>query len=160
MRTDLTYSSSNPQVHEYYNFPQDCLYLTISLVDRYMSCHVVYITQFQVVAMACLLVACKYEDRFIPTRRELAAMADHAFSELELDQMERQLLEALDFDLSQPLPTYFLRRIARAVRIDLETYVVSKFLMEAAMLDSVMVTFKPSLVATTCFSLASGFVNS
>ncbi|XP_001624708.3 G2/mitotic-specific cyclin S13-7 isoform X2 [Nematostella vectensis] len=146
------------EVHLFYNFPQDCLYLIVALVDRYMSLRTVPVAHFQLLGMACLLVACKYEDRFVPTREELVAMADQAFDQSELRHMETRLLTCLEFDLAQPLPTFFLRPIARASAIDLETYVVSKFIMEAAMLDAIMVTFKPSIIAATAFFMARGFV--
>ncbi|EDO32608.1 predicted protein, partial [Nematostella vectensis] len=142
------------EVHLFYNFPQDCLYLIVALVDRYMSLRTVPVAHFQLLGMACLLVACKYEDRFVPTREELVAMADQAFDQSELMHMETRLLTCLEFDLAQPLPTFFLRPIARASAIDLETYVVSKFIMEAAMLDAIMVTFKPSIIAATAFFMA------
>jgi hypothetical protein len=130
----------------------------ISFLDRYMSLHYVPLTHFQLLGMACLLVACKYEDRFVPSHKDLVTMADKAFSANELNKMEKHLLETLNFELSQPLPSHFLRRNARAAGIDAETYVLAKFLMEITELDLVLVTYKPSLIAASAFCLASGLV--
>ena len=130
----------------------------ISLLDRYMSLHHVPLTSFQLLGMACLLVACKYEDRFVPSHNDLISMADKAFSAKDLSHMEKSLLESLSYDLSAPLPSHFLRRYARAAVIDAETYTLAKFLLEISKLDLILVTYKPSLVAASAFCLASSLV--
>ena len=123
-----------------------------------MSLQYVPLTNFQLLGMACLLVACKYEDRFVPRHDDLVSMADKAFSGKELSQMEKLLLESLNYDLSLPLPSHFLRRFARAAVTDAETYTLAKFLLEISKLDLMLVTYKPSLVAASAFCLARGLV--
>lgn len=126
----------------------------ISLLDRYMSLHYVPLTSFQLLGMSCLLVSCKYEDRFVPSHNELINMADEAFSSKQLTNMEKSLLESLNYNLSLPLPSHFLRRLARASCCDAEMYTLAKFFLEISTLDSKLVTYKPSLLAASAFCLA------
>ena len=61
--------------------------------------------------------------------------------------MEIEIIGALGFSLSRPLPLNFLRRNSKAGMVDAETHTLAKYAMEVALVDYEMAHFHPSVAA-------------
>jgi len=61
-----------------------------------------------------MLVACKYEEMYVPLVGDFAYIADDAFSKAQIREMEMLILSELNFELGRPLPLHFLRRASKA----------------------------------------------
>lgn len=101
------------QVHQRFQLAQETLYLTINLVDRFMSKAVVSHDKIQLVGVAALFVASKYEDTFPPRLTHMCALTEDAYTKNQVVEMEQVLLLALNFELGSPLALHFLRRGSR-----------------------------------------------
>lgn len=71
----------------------------------------------QLVGTTAIFIASKYEERLAPHIGNFAYVTDHAYTKLEIRQMEVKILQALDFGLSFPLPPHFLRRISHVSKV-------------------------------------------
>jgi hypothetical protein len=64
-----------------------------------------------------MYVAAKFEEVCTPTVIDFSAISDNAFSATEVREMEREMLIALDYDLSPPPAIFFLRRFSKAAGV-------------------------------------------
>lgn len=53
-------------VHLKFKLRTETLYMTINLVDRYLSHNLIHRTKLQLVGVAAMFIACKYEEIYAP----------------------------------------------------------------------------------------------
>lgn len=70
--------------------------------------------KLQLVGVTAMLVACKYEEMYVPMVGDFAYIADDAFTKAQIREMEMLILSELNFKLGRPLPLHFLRRASKA----------------------------------------------
>jgi len=73
--------------------------------------------QLQLVGVTSLYLAAKYEEVCTPTVLDFSAVSDNAFSTSDVRDMERAILNSLEFDLSAPPAIFFLRRFSKAAGV-------------------------------------------
>lgn len=74
-------------------------------------------TEFQLVGVTAMLIACKYEEIYFPNLSDFITMTDHAYKEEEMRAMEVRILKELDYSLGNPLVIHFLRRFSRIAEV-------------------------------------------
>ena len=86
------------------------LYLTVNIVDRFLSKKIVSKRTLQLVCVGGMLIASKYEDIYLPSRDDFVYIADGFFTSTELIRVEALILNVLEFraTVSTALP-FFLR---------------------------------------------------
>ncbi|KAJ0781272.1 putative cyclin [Helianthus annuus] len=102
------------EVHRNFNMMPESLYLTINIVDRYLSMRKVARREFQLVGMSAMLIACKYEEIWPPEVNDLIAISDNAYSGEHILVMEKAILSQLGWYLTVPIPYVFLVRYTKA----------------------------------------------
>ena len=132
----------------------ETLFITVNLIDRYFSKFQIKKEDMQLVGVAALLIATKYEEIYPPTVKDFIYMTDMAFSRDMLLKMETSMLYNLDFDICQTSPYRFLERYSKVARVDSVTFFLAQYLLELALLDSKMNQYKPSLQASAALYLA------
>jgi cyclin-A len=143
------------EVAQEFKLQSDTLFLAVNYYDRYLSRVSVVPDQLQLVGVACLWVASKYEEIHPPTSKEFVAMTDGAYTMEQLLQMEEQLLSTLEFRLTTPSAKTFLRKLAQYAPAESnELYYMSCYLLELSMLDVEFVNYLPSMVAASALHLA------
>ena len=83
--------------------------------------------KLQLVGVAAMLVAAKYEEIYAPEVKDFVYITDRAYTEKEILKMEIKILSALNFDLGRPLPLHFLRRASKAGNVEAITHTLSKY---------------------------------
>nr|CAB3461092.1 unnamed protein product [Digitaria exilis] len=122
------------EVHGKFELMPETLYLTMYIVDRYLSLQSVPRVELQLVGIAAMLIACKYEEVWAP----------------EILMMEKDILNNMEWNLTLPTSYHFLVRFAKAAGSDdkkLEHMIL--FFGELALMDYRMVTIRPSMVAAS-----------
>ena len=66
-----------------------------------------------------MLIASKYEEMYAPEVSDFVFITDTTYTSFEIRQMERQMLQLLDYSLGNPLCLHFLRRYSRAGEVGL-----------------------------------------
>ena len=130
------------------------MYLTVNIVDRFLSSKVVQLDRLQLVGVTAMFIAAKYEEVLSPHVQHFVHVADDGFTEAEILQAERFVLGALDYDLSYPNPMNFLRRISKADHFDVQTRTFGKYLLEISCLDHRFLVHPPSQIAAAAMHLA------
>ena len=142
------------EVHTRFHLLPETLFLTVNIIDRFLSSKVVQLDRLQLVGVTAMFIASKYEEVLSPHVANFKHVADDGFSEAEILSAERYVLTALNYDLSYPNPMNFLRRISKADNYDIQTRTLGKYLMEISLLDHRFMNYLPSHVAAASMYLA------
>lgn len=125
----------------------ETLYLSINIIDRFLSCRAVSLSKLQLVGLAATLLASKYEEVVSPSINNFIFLSDNSYLADDLLNAERYILQILGFSLAYPSPMSFLRRISKAEGYDIRSRTLAKYLMEVALLDQNFVSCPPSMLA-------------
>ena len=105
------------QVHMKFHLLHETLYLCVQIIDAYLEAVNVTKMQLQLVGVAAMFVACKYEEMYVPAIEDFVYMTDNTYTKSEIRQMEISILKTMNFMFSKPLPLHFLRRFSKAGRV-------------------------------------------
>lgn len=149
------------EVHRKFDLMPESLYLTINIVDRYLSVRTVPRRELQLVGISAMLIACKYEEIWPPEVNDLIAISDSAYSREQILAMEKAILGQLGWYLTVPTPYVFLVRYTKAsVPTDNEMENMVFFLTELGFIHySVIMTNNPSKLAASAVYAARCTLN-
>lgn len=99
----------------------------------------------QLVGIAALLIATKYEEIYPPTVKEFIYLTDDTFTRKEVLEMERKILFNIDFGITETSSYRFLERYSKIAKADSVIFFLAQYLLELALLDSKMNQYLPSL---------------
>uniref|UniRef100_A0A8I5ZPE0 Cyclin B1 n=1 Tax=Rattus norvegicus TaxID=10116 RepID=A0A8I5ZPE0_RAT len=142
------------QVQMKFRLLQETMYMTVSIIDRFMQDSCVPKKMLQLVGVTAMFIASKYEEMYPPEIGDFAFVTNNTYTKHQIRQMEMKILRVLNFSLGRPLPLHFLRRASKIGEVDVEQHTLAKYLMELSMLDYDMVHFAPSQIAAGAFCLA------
>ncbi|XP_027339521.1 cyclin-A1-1-like [Abrus precatorius] len=147
------------EVAEEYRLVPDTLYLTVNYIDRYLSGNVMNRQKLQLLGVASMMIASKYEEICAPQVEEFCYITDNTYFKEEVLQMESALLNFLKFEMTAPTIKCFLRRFVRAAQgVDevpsLQLECLTNYIAELSLLEYNMLCHAPSLVAASAIFLA------
>ena len=82
--------------------------MTIYLIDNYCSRRSVAKSEYQLLAMACVFIAGKYQEIATPKLKKIMSLCDKLYESHQVLQMESKVLMQLNFKISQPSLNWFL----------------------------------------------------
>uniref|UniRef100_A0A2N9FDV3 B-like cyclin n=1 Tax=Fagus sylvatica TaxID=28930 RepID=A0A2N9FDV3_FAGSY len=147
------------EVAEEYRLLPDTLFLTINYIDRYLSGNSVNRQRLQLLGVACMMIAAKYEEICAPSVDEFCYITDNTYFKEEVLQMESAVLNYLKFEMTAPTAKCFLRRfvcVAQATSEvpSMQLECLANYLGELSLVDYSMLHYAPSLVAASATFLA------
>jgi G2/mitotic-specific cyclin 2 len=142
------------QLHTRFRMQQETLFLTVNVIDRFLSIRECSVTKFQLVGCAAFFIASKCEETIAPSYQHLVQASEGAFTDQELLNAERYILRTLNWDLSYPNPLNFLRRASKADDYDVHNRTLGKFLIEIGVVEWRLVACPPSLLAAAAMWIA------
>merc|ERR1711981_1479977 len=92
------------------------MYLTVNLIDRFLSLYSVQRTKLQLVGCTAMLIASKYEEIYAPEVRDFVYISDKAYTRDQILMMESIMLNTLQFNLTVPSALRFSQRYVKLVR--------------------------------------------
>lgn len=146
------------EVHLKFKLLPETLFLTINIMDRFLSLRTVSLGKFQLVGITAMFIASKYEEVYAPSISQFVYISDGGFSHDEIIRAERYMLQVLEFKLQYPNPLNFLRRCSKADGYDIHTRTIAKYLMEICILDECFLAHGPSMIAASAMYLARAIV--
>ncbi|KAL5574638.1 hypothetical protein UlMin_016337 [Ulmus minor] len=147
------------EVSEEYKLVPDTLYLTVYLIDRYLTQHYMERHRLQLLGITCMLISSKYEEICAPRVEEFCFITDNTYTKEEVLGMEIQVLKHFDFQLFAPTAKTFLRRYLRAAQASykipsLELEYLANYLAELTLLEYGFLNFLPSIIAASAVFLS------
>lgn len=161
------------EAHEALRLRPETMTLAVSILDRYSSRRIVYARHYQLVGCVSLLVAAKFLDdkRRVPSVSDLSYLCANAFAPHMFSEMERHILETLQWDVSAPTSLEFLDILfldlcqsgclpARTPAEIPHYTAMAQYMCMCALFNREMIAYGPRAVATaavelTCAILAS-----
>jgi len=138
-----------------YKLESETLHLTLSFIDRFMSLMSVQRSKLQLVGVAAMFVAAKYEEVYPPDVSDFVYITDDSYTKRQVLQMEQILLKVLRFDLSGPTSQLFLSKYQGMFPMDQTCVCLSSYINELSLVDGEsFLRFSPSLVAASSLALA------
>jgi len=137
------------QVHHYLKFSQECLYLTITMVDYLLNKRDVDPDKLQLVGATSLWIASKAEEYYPADIKKLIYLTKDSYKPHHVIQMEQIMLRIIDFNVYFPDPMVFLLRFVRAAQRsnDTEFIATCQLLMDASIVHVSFSSTPPSLRA-------------
>ncbi|GME88988.1 unnamed protein product [Ambrosiozyma monospora] len=99
------------QLHSRFNLLPETLFLSVNIIDRFLSLRAISLTRFQLCGAVALFVAAKYEEINVPTVSQMTYMVGNQFTVPEFLKAEKFMVETLKFEFGWPGPMSFLRRV-------------------------------------------------
>ncbi|CAI0382147.1 unnamed protein product [Linum tenue] len=151
------------EVHYKFELMEETLYLTVNLIDRFLAVHSVVRKKLQLVGVTAMLLACKYEEVSVPVVDDLILISDKAYSRKEVLDMEKLIVNALQFNMSVPTPYVFMKRFLKAAQSDKKVCelleLLSFFLIELCLVEYEMLKYPPSLMSAAAIYTAQCCLN-
>jgi hypothetical protein len=145
------------EIHFTFRLRPETLYLTLNIIDRYVSRRIVYIKHYQLVGCAALWIAAKFEDakERVPTVQDLVQICRETYEESAFIQMEGHVLSTIQWTLGHPTAEAWLRLMCCGPCIE-EPKVqhVARFLMEITLFYREFIKYPPSSIALGALTLA------
>ncbi|EPQ28084.1 uncharacterized protein PFL1_04411 [Pseudozyma flocculosa PF-1] len=139
------------EIHQTFRLRPETLFLTMNIVDRYVSKRIVYKRHYQLVGCAALLIAAKFEDSKdrVPSVGDLSQMCCNAYDESAFTQMEGHVLSTIGWTLGHPTAEAWLRIESARAKEDIKTLNAARFLLEASL-------FQREFIGVTSSALTRG----
>ncbi|TYH88836.1 hypothetical protein ES332_D01G216200v1 [Gossypium tomentosum] len=142
------------EVHYKFDLMEETLFLTINLIDRFLERCTVIRKKLQLVGMTAMLLACKYEEVSVPIVEDFVLISDKAYTRKDVLDMEKLMVNTLQFHMSVPTPYVFMRRFLKAAQSEKKLEFLSFFLIELCMVEYEMLKFQPSLLVAAAIYTA------
>ncbi|XP_020589936.1 cyclin-A1-4 [Phalaenopsis equestris] len=147
------------EVAEEYRLAPDTLYLTINYIDRYLSGNEINRQRLQLLGVACMFIAAKYEEICAPQVEEFCYITDNTYFKDEVLQMEAAVLKYLKFEMTTPTAKCFLRRFVRVAQCSdeapsLHLEFLASYVAELSLPEYNMLCYSPSQIAAASVFLS------
>lgn len=132
----------------------ETLFLTINIIDRYLSISKATKENLQLIGITSMLIACKYEEIYFPEIKDFIYMTDDTYSKNEVLQMEYEILKKLEFNITNPSSLRFLEIYDFYLKLDNKIYFLAKYFLELSLVNYKQIKFLPSIIATSAIYLS------
>jgi cyclin B len=143
------------EVHWKFKLSPETLFLTVHLLDRYLSLAPVRRTKLQLVGVTCMLIASKHEEIYPPEIKDFVHVTDKAYTKQEILDMEVAVLNMLDFQITSPSPMAFLQRMVKIQVCTPEHVSLAHYLLELTLCHYRSIRHPPSHLASSALFLAN-----
>ncbi|RLN48672.1 hypothetical protein BBJ29_007623, partial [Phytophthora kernoviae] len=147
------------EVHQRFELEAQTLYLTINYVDRYLAQAPVTPQRFQLVGVAALLIASKFEEIYPCDMDDLLYICERSYSKADLVDCERSMLNVFKFNLAVATSSSFLGYYVDHFEEDELIGQLASYFSERSLLDFTFgATYEPSIIACSCLLAAYCYV--
>lgn len=143
------------EVHLKFKLLPETLFLTINLIDRYLSKKSIHRTNLQLVGVSAMLIACKYEEIYAPEVKDFVYITDKAYTHKNVLDMESDILNTLNFDITFPTSYRFTEMFNYFINYDTLIMNFMQYLLDLCVVNYKMLKYKCSLIAAAIVFVAS-----
>ena len=140
-------------VHSKFKLVDETLFLTINIIDRYLSKQSINKKYFQLLGITAMFIASKYEDIYPPEIKEFIFMTDNAYTPEELIKLESDILDKIEFNMTYPTSLRFLEIFKKKLHLKDLDFNRCRYFIEICLFDYNCCHFSPSLIAATSIFL-------
>ncbi len=142
------------EVHNKFKLHPATLWLCVNILDRYLSKVIIVRQKLQLIGIASLLIACKYEEIYPPEVDDCVYMTDKAYSREEVISTESDILNKLNYQLVVPTGYHFLTRFLDFIKATERTRNLAYYYAERNLQEYDTLKVKPHIFVCACIYLA------
>ena len=144
------------EVHLKFKLKAETFYLTVNIIDRYLSKVSINRKYLQLLGITALFSASKYEEIYSPEAKDLVYMCDSAYKKQDLINMENKVLHELNFDLTINSPLKYLDFFIIFMHFEAfeKVKIFTHFLCELAVISYNMLKFNACEIALASLYIA------
>ena len=146
-------------VHLKYKMVPQTMYISVNLIDRYLSKNETNRMKLQCVGVASMFIASKYEEIYPPELKDFVYITDKAYVKSDVLGMEYKMLTSLNFDITFPTQWSFFEIFTKKLKLEEKVYYLAWFLMELSLINYKMMKFKYSQIAASSILIAIKALN-
>jgi len=143
------------EVHMKYRLATATLHLAVNLIDRYLSKKQITRKMLQLIGVAAMFIASKFEEINPPELRDWVYITDGAYTKDDVLMTECDMLQTLSFKIVVPTAAHFFDQLADANGCDAVHRSVAQYLLELGLLDIRVLQYKPSQVVAAALLLSN-----
>nr|prf ORF Ma52 [Stylonychia lemnae] len=135
------------EVHLKFKLVPESLYLTVNLIDRYLEKIASKQTE--------TLISRSYSYAIARNQRDISHVdRSIRYTKEEILSMEREMLQALDFNIQITSSYRFLERFSKVAKTDPLIFNLSRYLLELALVNYKLLKYSPSNLASSALFLS------
>ena len=146
------------EVHLKFKLLPETLFITINLIDRYLSLVSIKRNNLQLVGVTAMFIASKYEQIQTPEVRDFVYITDNAYTKNEIFAMEHAILSTLNFSMIMCTPYRFLERFFKVASDSQRVWNLARYLIELPLIEHRMLKYTPSILAASAVYLAQNIL--
>ena len=143
-------------------FKEETFFITVYIIDSYLSQKFVPRRKFQLLGVTALFIATKLNEIFTGSVRDYAFITDNAYTESEILDMEEDICKILNFNFLIPNCLSFFEIVSKKIGVDkdFKKYHFGKFIMQCFLMSSKSLIYNYSTISSaTCYLVMKLFGN-
>jgi len=145
------------EVNLKFKLREETLFLTVNLIDRFLSKNIINRSKLQLLGVASMFIACKFEEIYTPHIKDFVYITDNAYSIKDILDMEVQILNTIKYNVLAPTPLQFFELIAKFFNFNHKEFLFGRYLIESFLIDYKSIKYLPSLIACTAAYITMKF---
>ena len=141
------------EVHFQFNLRQETLYMTIWIIDTYLSFNFISRKKLQLLGITCLLISCKSQEIYFPHQNKFIEITDGAYNKEEMLKMENEILKKLNFKIVFPTSNDFYNILSKLYNFEKKQYFLGKYFIESVLIDYKMIKYSGSIISAASIYL-------
>jgi hypothetical protein len=146
------------ELNRHYGLEGESVYLTVTIVDRYLSLRRVPRTRLQLVGATAFFIAFKYIVGESLSIQNLLYLTDDTYSPQDVIELELGILSALEFRISAPTAFPFMLRFLSITQATKTVRFAAMYYLERSLQELDFVWYPPPLAACASVCLAINHV--
>ena len=103
-------------VHFKFKLKSDTLFLTVWLIDRYLSEKQMKRGRLQLLGVTSMLISCKYEEIYSPEVFDFVYITESSYEKKDIINLELEMLKMLEFNVTIPTSNNFYEIISSSLK--------------------------------------------
>ena len=136
-------------VHFKFKLKSETLFLTVWLIDKYLSEKQMKRGRLQLLGVTSMLISCKYEEIYSPEVFDFVYITENSYEKKDIINLEFEILKMLEFNVTIPTSNNFYEIISSLLNFNTQEFYLGKYLLELFLLDYRSLKYKPSEIANT-----------
>ncbi|EGR29502.1 n-terminal domain protein [Ichthyophthirius multifiliis] len=135
-----------------FNLLPETLYLTVHIIDKYLSRKQIQRQKLQLLGISALFIACKYEEIYPPSLQDICNSIKGIFYKGQILQMEGDIIQSLNFEITFPSIFRFCEYFCCFFNFQDQEKFLAFYFCELALLEIAFQQFRGSVVGfSACF---------
>ena len=144
-------------VHLYFKLSDECLYLSIKLIDIFLARTTNFSkNKLQLLGICSLQIASKYIEQIHPSINDLSDLCDKCYEKNDIIQFEKYLLQVSNYIIEQDEVLNYYDLLCLILKFNIKYYYFGKMLLDLTLLDINFYKYqKNTIVFSICYIILS-----